>query len=211
MWQSVFQIENYNGVENIYTLAWAFLIFSFLGWCVESLYMSLCNRKVTNRGFIKAPICPIYGMGEFLVHLILLPFAGNYVILYFAGAVLATAFEFTVANLMIHTLGFVWWDYTNKPFNYRGIICLESSLAWGVYSIVDFAFLHDFVVHEVVARIPYFLGRMLAPALILFLVVSVILRGRAVLQGEVEIVENNLMAVNTGDSPEQSLDMPSKY
>ena len=28
-----------------------FVFYSMLGWAVESLYMSICNRKLTNRGF----------------------------------------------------------------------------------------------------------------------------------------------------------------
>ena len=27
-----------------------FVFYSMLGWAVESLYMSICNRKLTNRG-----------------------------------------------------------------------------------------------------------------------------------------------------------------
>ena len=40
-----------------------FVFYSMLGWAVESLYMSICNRKLTNRGFGVGPFCPIYGFG----------------------------------------------------------------------------------------------------------------------------------------------------
>lgn len=65
--------------------------------------------------------------------------------LYFAGALLATGLEFVTAVAMRHFLGNVWWDYTEKPFNYKGIICLESTVAWGFYTVFLFAFLQSFV------------------------------------------------------------------
>ena len=46
---------------------------------------------------------------------------------------------------MKHFLGQVWWDYNEKPFNYKGIICLESTIAWGLYTVLLFAFLQNFV------------------------------------------------------------------
>ena len=30
-----------------------FLTYSMMGWLVESIYMSFCNHKITNRGFEK--------------------------------------------------------------------------------------------------------------------------------------------------------------
>ena len=29
-----------------------------------------------------------------------------------------------------------YWDYTDKPFNVNGHICLLSTLAWGLFSIL---------------------------------------------------------------------------
>ena len=62
--------------------------------------------------------------------------------LYLAGAVLATLFEFLVGKLMLRHFGEVWWDYNEKPCNYKGIICLESTIAWGFYAIIIVTFLH---------------------------------------------------------------------
>ena len=48
------------GTDLYHIVQW-FLIYSMLGWLVESIYMSVCNRKLTNRGFMRGPMCPIYG------------------------------------------------------------------------------------------------------------------------------------------------------
>lgn len=132
------------GTDLYHFVQW-FIIYSFMGWVVESIYMSFCNRKLTNRGFAFSPFCPIYAVGALSVFAILKPLSGQYVYLYFAGALLATGLEFVTAVAMRHFLGNVWWDYTEKPFNYKGIVCLESTVAWGFYTVILFAFLQSFV------------------------------------------------------------------
>lgn len=39
--------------SDVYHLIAAFIIYSVLGWFVESAYMSFCNHRLTNRGFAK--------------------------------------------------------------------------------------------------------------------------------------------------------------
>lgn len=138
---------------DLYHLIFSFIIYSMLGWLVESLYMSYCNRELTNRGFGRGPFCPIYGFGALLGYYILSPLAGNMVMLYLCGAIVATLFEFLVAVLMQHFLGAVWWDYKEKPFNYKGVICLESTIAWGFYAIIIVKFLNGYVETQI-ARAP---------------------------------------------------------
>ncbi len=127
---------------DVYHLLAAFVIYSILGWCVESIYMSFCNRKLTNRGFARGPFCPIYGFGAVACYLIMGSLKGHYIAVYLIGAVLATIFEYIVGRGMIYFLGELWWDYKDKPFNFQGIICLESTLAWGVYAIGIVHFVH---------------------------------------------------------------------
>lgn len=128
---------------DVYHLVSCFYLFSVLGWMVESIYMSFCNKKLTNRGFMKGPFCPIYGVGAVAGYMLLHPLAGSYIKLYIVGALAATLFEFLVGKLMLRLFGEVWWDYNEKPCNYKGLICLESTLAWGVYAIIIITFLFD--------------------------------------------------------------------
>ncbi|MEG1458618.1 MAG: putative ABC transporter permease [Acetivibrio sp.] len=131
---------------DVYHIVACFIIYSVLGWLLESTYMSICNRKFTNRGFAFSPFCPIYGFGAVTGYLLLHPFADNVVKLYLLGAVSATIFEFLVGKLMIGLFGELWWDYNDKPFNYKGIICAESTVAWGFYAVGIIVFLNNHVV-----------------------------------------------------------------
>ncbi|MGN1146579.1 MAG: putative ABC transporter permease [Acetatifactor sp.] len=153
---------------DVYHLAAAFVLYSILGWFVESVYMSFCNRKITNRGFAKGPFCPIYGFGAVSCYLILEPLKGQYLKVYLIGAVLATIFEYIVGRGMIKFLGELWWDYNEKPFNFQGIICLESTIAWGFYAIGVVHFVHG-AIYGLVDMVDFRIGTVLI-SLILFLV-----------------------------------------
>lgn len=134
---------------DVYHLFSLFVVYSILGWLVESIYMSFCNKKLTNRGFTTSPFCPIYGFGGLFCFLFFTPLQHHIFKLYVVGAVCATVFEFFVAKLMLRLFGEVWWDYHCKPFNYQGIICLESTIAWGFYAIVIVKFLNGFIFEQV--------------------------------------------------------------
>ena len=147
------------GIDGYEVVMW-FLTYSMMGWLVESIYMSFCTHKITNRGFAKGPFCPIYGFGALTVFFILRPYSDNSILLFFLGSFLATTLEFLTALVMKRIFGEIWWDYHEKPFNYRGIICLESSIAWGFYTLFLFMFLQN-IVAAFVAMIPVRAGRVI--------------------------------------------------
>ena len=147
------------GIDGYEVVMW-FLTYSMMGWLVESIYMSFCNHKITNRGFAKGPFCTIYGFGALTVFFVLRPYSDNSILLFFLGSFLATTLEFLTALVMKRIFGEIWWDYHEKPFNYRGIICLESSIAWGFYTLFLFMFLQN-IVAAFVAMIPVRAGRVI--------------------------------------------------
>ena len=44
-----------------------FIIYSFLGWIVDTVDILITTKKLVNRGFLIGPICPIYGVGVLLM------------------------------------------------------------------------------------------------------------------------------------------------
>ena len=58
-------------LQIIYTILEYFLVFSFLGWCVEVAYQAVSKGLVVNRGFLNGPVCPIYGFGVLAVFFLL--------------------------------------------------------------------------------------------------------------------------------------------
>ena len=50
-------------------IQWLFFFFfySFFGWCFESTYVSLHEKRFVNRGFIRGPFLPLYGTGALMM------------------------------------------------------------------------------------------------------------------------------------------------
>ena len=75
---------------SLYEAAWIFLIYAFLGWCMEVAYAALELKQFVNRGFLNGPVCPIYGCGVLLVVFVLTPLKGSFLLL-FAGSFFLTS------------------------------------------------------------------------------------------------------------------------
>ena len=122
-----------------------FFVYSFLGWIFECIVMSIEEKGLVNRGFIKGPLCTIYGAGALSVYYLLQPISHSPLALFLCGMILATLLEIVTAKIMTHLFGDFWWDYNSKPFNYKGVICLESSICWGFMTVAMFMFINPAV------------------------------------------------------------------
>ncbi len=118
-----------------------FFFYSFIGWFFESCYCSLRPKKWINRGFLRGPICPIYGTGGLVMMTALLPLRHitkslylNELLIFIAGAILCDIVEFMTSYIMEKLFNARWWDYSNKKFNIQGRICLTHTLYWGTCS-----------------------------------------------------------------------------
>ena len=118
-------------------LQWIFFfyLYCFLGWVWESCYVSAKKKHWVNRGFLHLPLLPIYGSGAIVVLFVSLPIRDNPVLVYLAGAAAATILEMVVGLVMEQLFKVKYWDYSNQKFNYKGVICLSSTLFWGVLSV----------------------------------------------------------------------------
>lgn len=141
----------------VYDLINWFFLFSIFGYCLECVVLSFEEKRlITNRGFVHGPICVIYGFCAVIATVILSPFIASPIQLYIASALMATIAELITAHLMVHFFGAFWWDYSKKPFNYKGMISLETSVGWGFVGLFFFYFLSSFmlkIVHLMSANV----------------------------------------------------------
>ena len=136
----------------MYTYPWYhwitfFFIYSFFGWIFESTYVSILQRRFVNRGFLRLPLLPLYGTGAVMMLWLSLPVKDSVVLVYLAGVVGATVLEYVTGYVMEKLFKIKYWDYSNQRFNFRGYICLSSSVAWGFLTI----FLTE-VIHKPIAE-----------------------------------------------------------
>lgn len=120
-----------------------FFFYSAAGWCLESLYCSIGEKRFINRGFLTGPLCPIYGTAALvLIILIYNPFKDYPLIVFLLGIVLCDIVEFLTSLIMEKLFAARWWDYTYEFMNIQGRICLKHSLYWGVISIAFVKIIH---------------------------------------------------------------------
>ena len=125
-----------------------FFIYCFIGWCFESTYVSIKSRRLVNRGFLRGPFLPIYGFGAITILLATLLVTWSVPLIFICGMIAATLLEYVTGAIMESVFSMKYWDYSNQRFNIKGYICLSSSIAWGVFSVLLVK-----VVHVPVVRI----------------------------------------------------------
>ncbi len=119
-----------------------FIWYSFLGWVMETTYCSFKKRHFVFRGFLKGPICPIYGFGVLMMVLWLGRFTHNVFLFYVIATVTMSAWEYLVGWLLEVTTHIKYWDYSNNRFNLKGRICLGTCLYWGTAAYAAIYWIH---------------------------------------------------------------------
>lgn len=120
-----------------------FYIYCFLGWVWETCYVSLKQKRWVNRGFMHGPFLPIYGCGAIIVLLSTIPVKDYFGLVFICGMTGATLLEYFTGETMERIFHVRYWDYSTKRFNLNGHICLLSSLAWGLFSMLMIYVLHQ--------------------------------------------------------------------
>lgn len=112
-----------------------FIIYSFIGYVAECIFVSFENKKPTNRGFLCGPVCPIYGVGGLLMAFFLKNYKGDYIALFVLGAILATVIEYITGWALEKLFHNKWWDYSKNKFNINGRVCLLNTVLFGIGAI----------------------------------------------------------------------------
>lgn len=131
-----------------------FIIYSFLGWCLEVVYQAVKHGKFINRGFLNGPYCPIYGFGVVIVTGALEPIKGNIFILFGGSVILTSALELVTGFVLEKIFHMQWWDYSEERFNISGYICLKFSMFWGIACLAAVRLIHP-AVEDLVWALPY--------------------------------------------------------
>lgn len=192
-----------------YQICMYFVIYSFAGWVTEVIFHAVTLGKIVNRGFLNGPVCPVYGFGMLSVFAVsnLIPAGAAVQIgilyLFFGGMILATAVEFLAGWLLDILFHAKWWDYSGKPFNVHGYICLEFSIIWGLAIVFSVKILHPMIAAASAEGIPEWIGKpILAVIYIIYLadfIVSVAeIRGLNKTLAQIDTVSRSIRRVSDG-------------
>ena len=113
-----------------------FIIYSFLGFIVETIFGMLTKGVIeSRRSCFYGPFCCIYGLGAAIMIPELQKFKHSNWTLFIAGAIEGSAVEYVVSLIGELIFQIKWWDYSNMPFNINGRICILFTVFWGVLAL----------------------------------------------------------------------------
>lgn len=169
--------------KSVWKLFWMFFIGSVLGvlaertWCI--LRYGFYEPRV---GSIYGPFNPVYGLGAAVLTLSLYGLRNRgRVFSFIGGAVVGSAVEYVCSFVQELVFGSASWDYSNRPFNINGRICLLYSVYWGVLGML---FIKEFYprIADLILKIPNRVGRPLTVALAVYMAIDMSMTGVALLR-----------------------------
>ena len=95
-------------------------------------FAAVAHGKFVNRGFVNGPICSIYGFGVMSVLLVLGPLKSSFWLLFGGSVLFTSAIEYLTGWVLEKVFHDKWWDYSKRPLNIKGYVCLEFSVLWGL-------------------------------------------------------------------------------
>lgn len=154
-----------------FRLFFAFLVCAFLGWVFETTVVWRESGKITDRGYLiileplgrylpllqgtprlgnlpvvlGLPVIEMYGFGGIIILVTLHSKRRHPVQIFCYGFVLLTLFELLSSYFCSYVLHHDYWDYSSDFLNFQGRICLRSSIAWGMLSVVSTEVLEPFI------------------------------------------------------------------
>lgn len=131
-----------------------FIIYSFLGFIIETIFGMLTKRVIESRqSCLYGPFCCIYGLGAAVMIPGLQKFKKKNWTLFLAGAIEGSIVEYVISWLGEIVFHIKWWDYSNMPFDINGRICLLFTIFWGILALVLMRLINPYI-EKFIDKIP---------------------------------------------------------
>lgn len=169
--------------RSFYKLFWVFFIGCFAGVIVEQIWCLIRYGVFEPRvGLIYGPFNLVYGLGAWALTMALYPVRSRTKLLALLGGMLiGSAVEYACSLFQEIVFGSVSWDYSDRPFNLHGRICLLYSVYWGALGVLWIKELYPRIARWIM-RIPNRIGKPLTLILAAFMVFNTLMTGLCVLR-----------------------------
>jgi len=119
-----------------------FVAYSFLGWLVQSLYLSLKSCSPVNAGFMLLPLCPIYGFSMVFLIILAYPHGFSFPMLFLTCFVTVLMIEYYTSLIFDLAFHVLLWDYSNHKLSLNGRTTVLWSALWGAAAALTLTFFH---------------------------------------------------------------------
>ena len=140
-------------ITQIETYLSLFYIYSFAGWLMETVGISLREKKLVDRGFLIGPYCPIYGTGVVLITLLLKKYSDDVLATFVMSIIICGILEYLTSYFMEKIFKARWWDYSDRKFNINGRVCLQNLILFGILGTTIVFLVNPFFI-KYISKIP---------------------------------------------------------
>lgn len=127
--------------DTLYELAVYFLVYSFIGWLLETCFLAVKEHHFYNRGFINLPLHPAYGVSFDILIVVLPTLRGNY-LLQFIVIIVVTAVVERMSKALVSRIsgGVLGKDEDDSLFSGSGkglwIFLLAAAATYLIYLVI---------------------------------------------------------------------------
>lgn len=154
------------------------MVYSFLGWIMETIWCSYLERRFIKRGFLYGPICPIYGTGALIILLFLSKFQSNILLFLLLSIIIMSGFEYLIGLTLEWITGIKYWDYSHHKFNIQGRISPSHCLIWGALSFI-LVFILNPPIEGIISGLSQIVQMTVASILFAFLLIDILFTVRS--------------------------------
>ncbi len=162
-----------------------FLFGCFFGWIVEGIWSYLKRGILLNHSaLVLGPFNIVYGISAIVLTIFLYRIKDKkYIQIFIISFILGTVLEYIMSFLMETMLGFVAWNYSKKPFNINGRVCLTYSIFWGILGIIWIKLIYPSI-QKLIDKFNKTFNKIFIPTMIIFLIFNTFLTFAAVARGK---------------------------
>lgn len=148
---------------------WVFAVFSFLGWFIKFVPLSIVKHRLVNPGIITLPFLPAAGFGAVAIWFITSRLH-NYAMIFFSAAIIITIGKYLISMAFEKTLGFKWRDYSKRALNLNGYVTLWESIGYGIAAMGMRLWAYD-LIKTLICALPFWVA-LIVPLIVIGLIVT---------------------------------------
>jgi uncharacterized membrane protein len=150
-----------------------FIIYAIIGWIMEVIYAWATKKKITNRGFLIGPYCPIYGVGAVLIITLLSGYKHHPMGMFVLAILIASILEYFTSYIMEKLFKARWWDYSDTKYNIDGRVCADTMIPFGLIACFVMYILNPAIV-SLLEKIPAKTINIITIVLLVIFIIDVI-------------------------------------
>ena len=160
-----------------------FIVYSILGFILESCVYKTKNINCYS-GVLYGPFTIIYGFGCVVLNLL-----NDYVYVYINSIILKIIVIFSISLLVLSFIEYMgaiilrylfkteMWNYSNRKYNYRGYVCLNNSIVWGILGVI-YATMLKCLLDSEICRINPIITNIFMVIIILNIIITIIVKNK---------------------------------